>query len=171
MSKKVISILEGIAVIVLGILIAVLGAGVVVNNYLAIVCLVVGIVFILFNLYLFFKKQPILFAPLGLGAALISVAIGVFVGYISFNMLINILHFALMGIGAMMALYGIYMARNFNLFYGIFEVVLGLAILALCLCYYFIPDFRSVFWIIVGSLIAVLGGLAVVGATMNKKLK
>ena len=161
-NKKFIAILEGIVILVLGILIAVLGVNDVMNNYIAIVFIIIGTCLVFFSGYLLFRRQPLPFAPLALGAALITIAIGVFVGYVNFAMLINIIHFALTGI---------FTAVKYNGPYGMAQSLMGGAIFALCLCYYFIADFKGPFWVIVGIVIAIIGGLSIIFAIFDKKNK
>lgn len=170
-NKKFIAILEGIVILVLGILIAVLGVNDVMNNYIAIVFIIIGTCLVSFSGYLLFRRQPLPFAPLALGAALITIAIGVFVGYVNFAMLINIIHFALTGAGAALICYGIFTAVKYNGPYGMAQSLMGGAIFALCLCYYFIADFKGPFWVIVGIVIAIVGGLSIIFAIFDKNNK
>ena len=170
-NKKVTAIIEGIIILVLGILIAVLGIEDVVNYYIATIAIILGACLLGYACYLLIKKQPLLFAPISLGGALISIGVGIFVGYLGFEMVIRILHFALMGSSVALIVYGFYCVAKYNALYGLAQVVIGAAIYTFCLCYYFIPSFAQAFWIIVGVLVAVYGGLLTVFALMNKKLK
>ena len=168
-NKTLIAVLQGIVVLLLGIFVAVFGVGATLNVYFGIVACVLGAFLVAFSLFLVLKGEVLTFAPLALGGALIGVSVGVFTNVISFAMLITILIFALMGLSGGLVLYGIYNMTKYSLFYGLGQMVIGGGILALTLVYHFNPDFAKVFWIIVGILIAVYGGLQIIFALTKKK--
>ena len=166
--QKIKAVIQGAIFLVLGILIAVFGIGSTMDIYLGVLAIISGTGLICFSCYLFLMKQPMALAPLGLGAALFGIAIGVFVKEITFQMLITILLFALLGFSCALMLFGIYTAVKFNPLFGISQIIIGAGLFVLAMCYHFIPDFRNVFWIIAGILIAVYGGLYAIYALVRK---
>ena len=170
-NKDVTKIIQGIVAIVVGVLIAVLGIGAVMNTYLAILAIVAGSILVLLAFYTLYDKKVLPLSPLALGGALISIGVGVFVDYISFNVLIYILVFSLFGVGTAFIIFGVYVAAKGKVPFGVAFMIIGGALIALAACYLAFEDFRKIFWLIAGILIAVYGVLMVVLALTEKKRK
>ena len=169
-NKDVTKLIQGIVAVVVGILIAVLGIGSVMDTYLGILAVVAGAILMGLAFYNAYNKKILPLAPLALGGSLIAIGIGVFTNYISFAVLINILVVSLFGVGAALIIFGIFVCAKGKVPFGICFIVLGAALIALASCYLAFEDFRKVFWIIVGILIAVDGALTIILAlTENKK--
>ena len=168
-NKDLTKVVQGIVAVVVGILIAVLGIGAVMDTYLAILAIVMGSILLLLAFYTLYNKKLLPLSPLALGGALIAVGIGVFTNYISFMMLINILVISLFGVGGAFVVYGIYIAARGKVPFGVAFMVIGAGLIALAACYLAFEDFRKVFWIIAGVLIAVYGALMIVLALTEKK--
>lgn len=168
-NKDLSKVIQGIIAVVVGILIAVLGIGAVMDTYLAILAIVVGSILLLLAFYTLYNKKLLPLSPLALGGALIAVGIGVFTNYISFMMIINILVISLFGVGGAFIVYGVFVAAKGKVPFGVAFMVIGGALIALAACYLAFEDFRKVFWIIVGVLIAVYGALLIVLALTEKK--
>lgn len=162
-------VISGAVAIVVGILIAVLGIGSVMNTYLAVLAIVSGSALLLYGFYFLYTKKMLPLPPLALGGALIAIGVGVFTNYISFEVLIYILVFSLFGVGGALVVFGIYATVKRNPALGIGFIVIGGALIALAACYLAFPDFQKVFWIITGILIAVSGALDIVYAFVQKK--
>jgi len=162
-------VISGAVAIVVGILIAVLGIGSVMNTYLAILAIVSGSALLIYGFYFLYTKKMLPLPPLSLGGALIAIGVGVFTNYISFEVLIYILVFSLFGVGGALVVFGVYLAAKRNAALGIGFIVIGGALIALAACYLAFPDFQKVFWIITGILIAVSGALDIVYAFVQKK--
>jgi hypothetical protein len=162
-------LISGIVAVVVGILIAVLGIGNVMNTYLAILAIVSGSVLLIYGFYFLYTKKMLPLPPLVLGGALIAIGVGVFTNYISFEVLIWILVFSLFGVGGALVVFGVYLAVKRNPALGIGFIVIGGALIALAACYLPFEEFRKVFWIITGILIAVSGALDIVYAFVQKK--
>lgn len=162
-------VISGIVAIVVGILIAVLGIGDVMNTYLAILAIVGGSALLILSCYTLYTQKLLPLSPLAIGGALIAIGVGVFTNYISFEILIWILVFSLFGVGSALVVFGIYVLIKRNKALGIGFIVIGGGLIALAACYLAFVDFRKVFWIIVGILIAVSGALDVVYALLEKK--
>ena len=173
MSKKsnnqlVINVLEGVIVIVLGILIAVCGIDATVNIYFGVLAVVLGTAAAVFSVYLLAKEGKM---PMGitlLAGALIALGVGLFTGYISLGVFINILVIALLGIGAALVCYGVYFLAKVNKVGGLVQIIVGAALVTLTVVYITVPDFAKYFWIIVGILIAVYGAFSVIFAIAKK---
>ena len=168
-NKDLSKVIQGIIAVVVGILIAVLGIGAVMDTYLAILAIVMGSILLLLAFYTLYNKKLLPLSPLALGGALIAVGIGVFTNYISFMMIINILVISLFGVGGAFIVYGVFVAAKGKVPFGVAFMVIGGALIALAACYLAFEDFRKVFWIIVGVLIAVYGALLIVLALTEKK--
>ena len=173
MSKKsnnqlVINVLEGIIIIVLGILIAVCGIDATVNIYFGVLAVVLGAAAAGFSIYLLAKEGEM---PLGitvLAGALIALGVGLFTGYISLGVFINILVIALLGVGAALVVYGVYFFVKVNKLGGLIQIIVGAALVTLTIVYINVPEFVKYFWIIVGILIAVYGAFSVIFAIAKK---
>ena len=174
MSKKsnnqlVINVLEGIIIIVLGILIAVCGIDATVNIYFGVLAIVLGAAAAGFSIYLLVKEGAM---PLGitlLSGALIALGVSLFTGYVSLGVFISILVITLLGVGAALVVYGVYFLVKVNKLGGLIQIIVGAALVALTVVYITVPDFAKYFWIIVGILIAVYGAFSVIFAIVNKK--
>ena len=168
-NKDISKIIQGLVAIVVGILIAVLGIGAVMDTYLGILAIVAGSILLLLAGYTLYDKKLLPLAPLVLGGALIAIGVGVFTNYISFGMLINILVISLFGVGGGFVVFGIYVSAKRNVPFGLAFILIGGGLIALAACYLAFEDFRKVFWIITGILIAVYGALTIVLALVEKK--
>ena len=173
MSKKtnnelVLNVLEGIIIIVLGILIAVCGIDATVNIYFGVLALVIGAAALGFSIYLLAKEGTM---PLGitlLGGALVAIGVGLFTSYINLGVFISVLIIALLGIGSALTCYGVYFLIKVNKLGGLIQILVGVALVTLTIVYINVPEFVKYFWIIVGILIAVYGAFSVIFAIVKK---
>ena len=169
MKERTASIVAAIVTIALGILIAIFGFGAL-DIYVGIGCLVAGIVLTIVNIVFIAKKKPTSFASLFLSVALIVVGIFLFTDYLSFGILEHLIVTIILGLGIALTLYGILtIAIAKQVPFGVIQMVLGLAIIALAIVYMNVGDFRKAFWIIVGVIIAIYGVLDLVMILTNKK--
>lgn len=157
MKQKSSTFVSGLIMIVLGVLIAIFGVDAVVNTYFGIVALVSGVCLIALGAYNVSKKEPLPPATIILGAVLIAVSIALFVGYLSISILINLLVIIVLGSGAGLICYSVYLLTKKNNAAGIMNLVVGVVAVTLSILYITVPDFRKLFWIIVGVVIAVYG--------------
>ena len=86
-------------------------------------------------------------------------------------MLVNILIMVVLGVGAALIFYGLYLATQKKTAYGVITMVIGAGIVTLTALYLNIPDFAKAFWIIVGILVAIYGALLIVFTLLNKTSK
>ena len=169
MNNKIATITEGIVAIVLGVLIAIFGGGEVLNIYVGVVCLIGGIACLLVAGYALVKKAPFPVGATIFGSVLLTLGIALLAGGISIAVAIDILVYALLGVGAGFVLCGIYALVNKALALGIGQIAIGAGLVVLSILYITVPDFRTAFWIIVGILVALYGALVVVSALLEKK--
>lgn len=171
MKERTASIITAIVTIAIGILIAVFGFGAL-DIYVGIGCLVAGVVLAIVNIVFIAKKKPTSFGGLFLSVVLIVIGIFLLTGYLSFGVLEHLIVAIVLGLGIALALYGILTIAVAKLLpYGVIQIVLGLAIIALAIVYMNVGDFRQAFWIIVGVLVAVYGVVDLVMILTSKKKK
>ncbi len=165
---KLTTMLSATLLIVLGVLVAIFGAATVLNLYFGITACVVGAILLAFSIVLMSRKELVPPAEVIGGGALVAIGVGLIVGKIDAGVLIGLLVFAVLGGGAGLIIYGIYLltkkARNL----GIINLIVGAAALTLAILFLALKGFEQVFWIIVGILIAVYGVSQIVIAALKK---
>ena len=170
MSKnKLIGIIEGAVIVALGVLVAIFGGGAVVDLYFAISATIVGAVLLGISVYAMAKNNDLDVGVLVLGSVLIAIGIGLFTHYLSFGMLINLIIVAIIGFGAALIIYGIYLIAKKYPVFGTFAIVIGAVLATLAVLYIVIPEFRVAFWIVVGIFIALYGVLYIILAVTERK--
>ena len=157
MNEKNKTLISGIICIVLGILIAVFGGQKVLDIYFGIVALVSGLCLVATGIYAMSKKQPVPSVSLILGCVFLAVGITLFTEYLTIAALINFLVIVVLGSGVGILCYGVYLLSKKQTAPGLMNLALGLVAVVVSILYISVPDFRSIFWIIVGVLIAVYG--------------
>ena len=165
-NEKLAAILEGVVFLAFGIIIAICGAGTAIDLYFGILCLVGGVACLFGTGYGISKKQPLSFHLLAMGAILLTVGIALFTDLLSFAALINLVIFILMGFGIGITLYGVISLLRKQTFMGVIQLVIGLGLITLTALYLGLADFRASFWLIVGILIAIYGGLLIIFAVV-----
>ena len=157
MKRKSSTFVSGLIMIILGVLIAVFGGEKTLDIYFGIVSLVSGVCLIALGIYNISKKMPLPPAAVILGSVLVSVGIALFTDYLEFGVLINFLVMVVLGSGVGLLLYGVYLLVKKELPSGLMNVVVGVVAITLAILYITVPDFRKVFWIIVGVVVAAYG--------------
>ena len=165
---KLSKILTFAVVIALGILIAIFGTDAI-DIYLGIVACIAGVVVLVDAIYLITRKEEVPVTPFVLSCVLLAVGISLFPHYISFVVLVRFIVVVILGLGAGLLGYGIYLLSKKETSTGILNVVVGVVAITLAILYMAIPDFAKVFWIIVGVVIAVYGLLGLVFTIVNKE--
>ena len=166
--EKLSKILTCTVLIVLGILIAIFGTGAI-DVYLGVVACVAGVVVLVDTIFLITRKEKLASAPFVLGLVLLSIGIALFTPYIGFDKLVNFLVIVILGVGAGLLCYGIYLLANKESSNGLLNMVMGVVAVVLAVLYITLNDFRTAFWIIVGVVIAVYGLLGLVFTLVEKK--
>lgn len=166
--EKLSQVLTGLIIATLGVLIAVFGVTSVLNVYLGVVACVAGACLIVYACLLLSKKEILPPFPLVVGGALIAVAVGLFLGHINVGVVIAILVFAVLGGGAGLILYGVYLLTKKAKLLGVVNLIVGVVALTLGILYLTVDGFATAFWIITGILIAVYGVVETVLALSKK---
>jgi hypothetical protein len=166
--EKLSKILTCTVLIVLGILIAIFGTGAI-DVYLGVVACVAGVVVLADTIFLITRKEKLAVAPFVLSLVLIAIGITLFAHYISFAAIVNFLVVVILGTGAGLLCYGIYLLANKESSNGLLNIVMGVVAVVLAILYMTVADFAKVFWIIVGVVIAVYGLLGLVFTLIEKK--
>lgn len=172
MKEKLFQVIEGIIIIALGIIIAVCGGGEALDIYFGIIALVGGVVLTAINVAMLVKTKALDFVALFLGTALIVVGIALFTDFLTFAALINLVVLLVLGLGIALIFYGVYtMIVLKNAVVGIGQMVIGIVTTVLAILFLCVGEFRTVFWIIIGIVVAVYGALVVISAFLPKKAK
>ena len=170
MKEKLINIIEAIVIIVLGVIIAVCGGGTALDIYFGIVCIVGGVALAAIAVYTLGKTKVLPFGMTFLSVALITIAITLFIGQLSFSVLIWLIVYLMLALGIALVLYGIYTTVALkNVIAGVAQIIVGAAIIVLTILFLTVEDFRTVFWIITGILVAVYGVLMLISAFIPQK--
>ena len=157
MNEKNKTLVSGIFLIVMGILIAIFGGQAVLDIYFGIVALVAGLCLTVMAVYSMSKKEPIPGPTLILGCVLLAIGITLFTNFLSVGVLINFLVVVILGAGVGILIYGVYLLSRKEQVPGLMNLVLGIVSIVVSVLYIAVPDFRNIFWIIVGVLIALYG--------------
>ena len=160
--------IEGAILVALGVLVAINGWAAM-DIYFAIVFIVVASFLLIAASLSLIKTKILPFTFLSVGGVLMSLGIAILIDQLTLAVLISIMLFALIGFGGALAIYGIYIIVKRDLLYGIGHIVVGAGLIALSVVYINVPDFHKVFWIVVGVLIAVYGGLTILYSFLKKE--
>ena len=169
MDRKITNVLRGAFIVVLGVLVAVCGAGTAMNTYFGVVAVIAGALMLLASVIAIAKRLPM---PVGFligGSVLVTIAIALFAGALDLGVLIQAMVFVLLGAGVGFVLLGIYTIIKSSMIYGLGEIVLGGLMILFTALYLGIPEFRNAFWIVVGIVMIIFGVLAIIAALMDKK--
>ena len=170
-NNKIVRIVEGAVLLVLGVLIAIFGGQAVLDIYFGIIAIVGGAVLLGLTIYNIVKKLPVLLGNVAMGTILLTVGLALVIkdAPLSFGALINLFVFIILGLGAGLVLYGIYVLTKRAYFLGIGQIVVGVAAITLSILYITVPEFRTAFWIIAGILVAVYGLVELITPLIEKK--
>lgn len=167
-NKKLSRVLSCLVLMLLGILIAIFGTKAI-DVYLGIVACVAGAAVLIDTIYLISKKEKLVAYPFVLSLVLIAIGIALFVHWISFAILVSFLVVVILGTGAGLLCYGVYLLGKKEKNAGLLNVVMGVVALTLAILYMAVPDFRTLFWIIVGIVLAVYGLLGLIFTLIEKQ--
>ena len=166
--EKLSKVLTGLIIATLGVLIAIFGVAAVLNIYLGVVACVAGVSLLVYACVLMGKKVVLPPFYLVAGFALIAISIGLFLNLINVGVVVTLLVFAVIGGGAGLTFYGIYLLSKKAKTLGLIDICVGVVALTLGILYLTVDGFAKVFWIITGILIAVYGIAATVIALSEK---
>lgn len=169
MKEKYAKIVAPIVIIIVGIVIAICGAGAL-DLYFGIASLVAGIVLAVINIVTIAKEKALAFGSLFFSTALIVIGIAFLIHQLSFGPLISLIAYLILGLGAALVLYGLFtIVLSKKTAFGLVQIFVGLVVIALVIVYLNVPEFAKAFWIVTGVLIAVYGVFELVLALTNKK--
>lgn len=171
MNKKLLGVIEGALVIALGVLIAIFGGQEVMDIYFGVVFIVAGAGLLTFAIVGLVKTKVLSFAITFFAFAALLLGIFLVARYYSFGYLVYTLILLIIAAGGALIFKGVYTIVKYSVIYGIGQIVVGAAAITLGILYLTVPEFYTVFWIIVGVLVALYGVVMVVGALVNKEDK
>ena len=131
--NKLLGVIEGAIIVAFGILIAIFGFGAI-DLYFAIASTVVGAALLGVSIY-GMSKNSLDVGVLALSGVLIAIGVGLFTHYISFGILINLIVIAILGFGAALIIYGIYLVAKKYPVYGTLVLIIGVVLVTLSVLY------------------------------------
>ena len=168
-NKKLVLVLEAIATVALGILVAIFGTQTL-SMYFGIVFLLAAVGFLAASILSLAKLHTITFAPILAFCVLTTLGILLLARFDMVGFLVWLFIYVLLGVGAALVLHGVYFMIKHNVVIGVGEITLGLVVTLLSALYLTVPPFQVAFWIVAGVVIAVYGVLLLIGALTNKTL-
>lgn len=172
MNEKIKSAVSAALIIALGFVVVFCGGGAALDLYLGIVLTALGAIALCLAIFVLAKTKALLFSTLFTASALLTVGIVLLLEKFSFAGIIWLLVYILLAFGAALVVFGLYtIICAKNLVNGLVQVLVGAAIVTLSLLFLLVPEFRDVFWIIVGILIIIYGILSLILAITGKELK
>ena len=166
--EKLTQVLAGAIMVALGILVAIFGTEAF-DLYFGILATAIGAVLLAYAIFLLTKKQTLAPSAFILPCVLLTVGICLFVHVIGFAMLVAILVVLILGLGAGLMFYGVYLIAKKYTLNGAINLIMGAVAFTLAILYLTVPKFGTAFWIIVGVVIALYGLLEIVDAFIEKK--
>ena len=168
-NKKLYAILESVAVIALGVLLAIFGFRTV-DLYFGILFIIAAVGFLAIVVAYLVKSKELPFgALLGFTTSLVF-GVLILLNRFSLGYLFYILVLMFIALGGALLIYGIFtMTRGFVV-YGVGQLTIGVLFLVSGILYLTVPEFGTAFWIVVGILVALYGVLLLVEAIAGKKL-
>lgn len=171
MSKsKAYSIVEGILLIIIGILMACSIVEPSILNYL------LGGVALIFGLFLFIKcatessKVNLLLPGSMLSAVLVALGIGLMINYFDFvGLLTHVIVLAILAIGIVFILDSIIKFVNKNTKTGVVELLIGTILITFAILLMTINEIYSYLWVITGILICIYGVYYLAYALVKRK--
>ena len=167
MDKKIMTIVEGAALIVLGILLAIFGGQAVLDVYFGIIFVIAGVLFLAVCIIGLLKTKELIFGFVFAAAAFLLFGIFLLTKYYSFAAFVYAIILLIIAGGIALFLFGIWSLIRVSLFLGIGQMVVGAAVATLGFCYIFIPEFYATFWIIAGIIVALYGVFYVLSGFFN----
>ena len=168
-NKKLLTILEAVATIVLGVLIAIFGIGTL-NVYFGVVLVISAAAFLAIAIIGLSKTGLLSFGATFSFTTLLTFGIVLLLNRVSLGYIFYLLAFLVVALGGALAIFGVFTMVKFNLFYGLGQLVLGALAIVVGILYLTVPEFHVAFWIIVGVLVSLYGVLLLITAITNKKL-
>ena len=167
MSKKLSTIIEGAVVIALGVLIAVFGGVSVLGTYFGIMFIIAGAFALALAFVALFNTEVLGYGGLFIGGAFIALGTALLIHPELFAFIVYIVVLLVIAAGSALVVYGVFTIVKHSIFYGIGQIVVGAIAITLAVLFLTVPEFRKVFWIIVGVLVALYGVAIIVSAFLS----
>ena len=169
MSQKLLNIIEGALVVALGVLIAIFGGQEVMDIYFGVMFIIAGAGLLAFAIVGLVKTNILSFAVTFFAFAALLLGTFLVARYYSFGYLVYTLILLIIAAGGALIFKGVYTIVKYSVVYGIGQIVIGAAAITLGVLYLTVPEFYTVFWIVVGVLVALYGTFMIVGAILAKQ--
>ena len=169
MSQKLLNIIEGALVVALGVLIAIFGGQEVMDIYFGVMFIIAGAGLLAFAIVGLVKTKILSFAITFFAFAALLLGTFLVARYYSFGYLVYTLILLIIAAGGALIFKGVYTIIKYSVVYGIGQIVIGAAAITLGVLYLTVPEFYTVFWIVVGVLVALYGVFMIVGALLAKQ--
>ena len=169
--ERILRIIEGALIIALGILVAINGGGTVLNYYIAIVSIIVGVSLAVLDIVKLNQTGQLDFPLTFMSCALITIASAIFAHVLSLAIIIELFVFLLIAFGGALLFYGFYLLSKKSVIPAIVELVSGAIAITLGVLYLTVADFRVAFWIVTGVFIALFGAYYLLLAIIDKNIK
>jgi len=157
MNKKTLNIVEGIAAVILGVLIAVFGGVATLNLYFSILFIAAGVGILAFDIAALVKTGLLSFALTFFGIAIATLGIGMLVNGDIFAAFVSVVFLVIIAAGATLVAVGVWSIFKKAVFFGIGQIFAGTAGITIAVLYVALPGFARFFWVIVGVLVAMFG--------------
>ena len=168
-NKKLVEVLESIAVIALGVLLAIFGFRTV-DLYFGILFVIAAAGFLAIVIALLAKNKDLDFGALLGFTVCLTFGVLILLNRFSLGYFFYIFVLFVIALGGAIMIYGIYSLSKKDTVIGVGQLVIGILLLVSGILYLTVPEFGKAFWIVVGILVALYGVLLLVEAVAGKKL-
>ena len=161
MNKKTLAIIEAIATITLGVLVAVFGGVSVLSTYFGILFIVAGVTLAVLACMALVKTKALPLNLTFMASIALTFGIAMLIHKEIVALVLLLFTYLVLAGGIALVVYGIYtLVCKKDTFTGVGQVVIGAAAAVVVILFLKVDGFDKVFWIIVGVLIAVYGAYA-----------
>ena len=168
-NKKIITVFEGLATVVLGVLIAIFGTQTL-ATYFGILFLISGAGFLVVSIAGLAKLKTLVFGAVLAFTTLVLFGVVLLVEPDLLDTFIRLFVYFIIALGGALLLHGIYFMIKHNVIYGIGQMTLGAIAIVLGVLYRVVIPFRTAFWIVIGVVVALYGILLVVDKKKKKDI-
>ena len=171
MSNKLVTIIQGAIAVALGILIAVFGGVQTLGTYFGVLFIIAGVFALALAFTALFRTQLLGFGGLFIGGAFLALGTALLIHPELFGFIVYIVVLLIIAAGSALVVYGVFTIVKHSLFYGLGQIVVGAIAVTLAVLFLKVGGFQTVFWIIVGVLVALYGVCMIVTALVVKEDK
>ena len=168
-NKKIITVFEGLATVVLGVVIAIFGTQTL-ATYFGILFLISGVGFLVVSIAGLAKLKTLVFGAVLAFTTLVLFGVLLLIHPELLEFFIVLFVYFIIALGGALFLHGIYFMIKHNVVYGIGQMTLGAIAVVLGVLYLTISGFRAAFWVVIGVVVALYGVLLVVDGLSKKDI-